>query len=155
MAMKKFKFRLERIRKFKEQLEDERKRGLAISQNKLMSEKEKLSLVVATRNKYLAIFGIRSTGNINMRDLIVGKRHLDKLAADIVVQTKATKFAEHEVATAQKALLEAVKEKKKYEKLKERQLENYRKDNLQSENKELDEFGSRGKENRLNHSYQI
>jgi flagellar protein FliJ len=155
MEMKKFKYRLERIRKFKEQVEDERKRSLAISQNKLMVEKEKLSLIVATRNRYLALFGIKSTGKINMRDLIVSKRHLDKLSADIVIQTKAAKTAEIEVTAAQKALIEAVKEKKKYDKLKERQLENYRKENLLLENKELDEFGSRGKENRLNHSYQI
>lgn len=153
--MKKFKFRLERIRRFKEQKEDERKRSLAVSQNKLIAQKGKLSLIVATKNRYLAIFGVRTTGKINMRDLIVSKRHLDKLAADIVIQTKITKSVEQEVAVAQKALLEAVKEKKKYEKLKERQLEYHRKDNLLLEHKELDEFGSRGKENRLNHGYHI
>ena len=153
--MKKFKFRLERIRKYKEQLEDDRKRRLAISQNKLNEEKSRLSLIVATRNRYLSIFGVRSTGLINMRDLILSKRHLDKLAADIVVQTKATKIAEHEVNKAQKALIEAVKEKKKYEKLKEKQLDSHHKESMLSENKELDEFGSRRKENKLSHSYQI
>jgi flagellar protein FliJ len=153
--MKKFKFRLERIRKFKEQVEEERKRQLAISQNKLNDEKARLSLIVATRNRYLAIFGVRSTGKINMRDLILSKRHLDKLSADIVIQTKVTKIAEHEVGHAQKALLEAVKEKKKYEKLKEKQFNTHRKESLLIENKELDEFGSRRKENRLSPSYQI
>ncbi len=153
--MKKFKFRLERIRKYKEQVEDDRKRHLAISQNKLNEEKTKLSLIIATRNRYLSVFGVRSTGKVNMRDLILSKRHLDKLAADIVVQTKATKIAEQEVNKAQKALIEAVKEKKKYEKIKEKQLDSYHKENLLSENKELDEFGSRRKENRLSHSYQI
>jgi flagellar protein FliJ len=155
MVMKKFKFRLERIRRFKEQLEDERKRGLAVCQNKLNAEKEKLSHIIETRNRYLGTFGIRTTGKVNMRDLIVAKRHLDKLAADIVIQTKAAKSAEHEVSVAQKALLEAVKEKKKYEKLKERQLELNKKDNLLLERKELDEFGSRGKAIRLSASYEI
>jgi flagellar protein FliJ len=155
MQMKKFKFRLERIRKFKEQVEEERKRGLAVSQNKLMAEKEKLSLIVATRSRYLAIYGVRSAGKINMRDLIVGKRYLDKLAADIVMQTKAAKVAEQEVVVAQKALLEAVKEKKKYDKLKERQLDINKKENLLAENKELDEFGARNKDNKLSYDHQI
>jgi len=150
--MKKFKFRLERIRKYKEQVEEERKRQLAVTQNKLNDEKNKLSLIVATRNRYLAIFGVRTTGRINMRDLILSKRYLDKLSADIVVQTKIAKAAEQEVSKAQKALLEAVKEKKKYDKLKEKQLDGYRKENLLAENKEMDEFGARPKENRFSTS---
>ncbi|NLI15368.1 MAG: flagellar export protein FliJ [candidate division Zixibacteria bacterium] len=153
--MKKLKFRLERIRKYKEQIEDDRKRYLAVTQNKLNEEKTRLSAIIETRDRYMAVFGVRSTGKINMRELILSKRHLDKLSADIVMQTKAVKLAEQEVNKAQKALIEAVKERKKYEKLKEKQLENHRKENLLSENKELDEYGSRPKRNALSHNYQI
>jgi flagellar protein FliJ len=155
MAMKKFNFRLERLRKYKEQIEEERKRSLAIVQNRLVNEKNKLTVIMSTRNRYLSSFGVRKAGKVNLQNIIISKRYLDKLAADIVVQTKITKSAEHEVATAQKALLDAAREKKKYEKLKERQLERFRKDNLSSENKELDEFGARSSANRLSHNYHV
>jgi len=151
--MKKFRFRLERIKKYKEQIEEERKRGLALRQNRLSAEKYKLTVIVSIRNRYMNLFGVRKAGKVNLRELIISKRYLDKLAADIVVQTKVTKMAEQEVTVAQKALLEAARDKKKYEKLKEKQLEKFNRENLISENKELDEFGARRDSNRLSQDY--
>ena len=140
--MKKLKFRLERVRKFKEQIEEERKRSLVICQNRLLAEKNKLVAVVSTRNRYVAGFGVRKTGRVNLTDLVNSKRFIDKLAADIVVQTKIMKTAENNMTAAQKALLGATREKKKYEKLKERQQQKHNKENAVFAIKQLDEFGS-------------
>jgi flagellar protein FliJ len=150
--MSKFKFRLERILKYKEQIEEEKKRNLAVVQNRLFQEKNKLSTFMATRNKYMSLFGVRKTGRVNLRDLIISKRYIDKLSGDIVVQTKIVKSAEGEVSAAQKILLEAAREKKKYEKLRIKQLDKHTKEDILKENKELDEFGSRISERNLSGS---
>jgi flagellar FliJ protein len=151
--MKKFKFRLERILKYKEQIEDERKRKLAVVQSQLLKEKTKLSTIVLTRNKYMASFGLKKPGRVNLRDLIISKRYIDKLSGDIVIQTKMVRAAEGEVGAAQKALLEAAREKKKYEKLRAKQFDIHTKDDQLKENKELDEFGSRVSERNLSGSF--
>ena len=151
--MNKFKFRLQRILRYKEQLEDEKKRKLADLQNRLVQEKNRLTGIITTRNKYLTSFGVRKTGRINLSNLIISKRYIDKLSGDIVVQTKIVRAAEGEVGVAQKALLEAAREKKKYAKLKEKQLDKHNREYLLKENKELDEFGSRISERKLTGSF--
>lgn len=140
---RKFKFRLERIRRFKEQDEEDKKRKLAIEQSRLSLEKKTLNDFLTLRSRYLAKFGVKKTGRVNLTELILSKRYLDKLSADIVLQTKRVDGAEKSVALARKALLEASREKKKYDKLKEKQLDKYRQETNRSLVKELDEFGSK------------
>jgi len=140
---KKFKFRLDRIRRFKEQEEEDKKRKLAIEQTRLALEKKTLSDFLDLRNRCLANFGVRKTGRVNLTELILSKRYIDKLSSDIVLQTKRVDGAERVVALAQKALLEASREKKKYEKLKEKQFVKHKADTARILIKELDQFGSR------------
>jgi flagellar FliJ protein len=152
--MKKFNFRLERILRYKEQIEDEKKRKLALVQNQLIQEKNRLAVIVTTRSKYMSSFGIKKAGRVNLRNLIISKRYIDKLSGDVVVQTKIVKAAENDFNAAQKALLEAAREKKKYEKLREKQLGKHTLENNLKENKELDEFGARIAEKALIGSFQ-
>lgn len=141
--MKKFNFRLDRIRKFKQQLEQDKKRGLAVEQIRCQAEKQKLSAITSTHKKYLSSYGVRQPGRVNVRELIISRRYIDKLSGDMEKQTGTVTAVEKDVAGAQKALLEASREKKKYEKLKERKLQAYLEESRFLENKELDEFGSR------------
>ncbi len=140
---KKFKFRLDRIRRFKEQEEEDKKRKLAIEQTRLQLEKKTLSEFLDLRNHCLAKFGVRKTGRVNLTELILSKRYIDKLSSDIVLQTRRVDSAERLVALAQKALLEASREKKKYEKLKEKQSAKHKAETARILIKELDQFGSR------------
>ncbi|MCD6161895.1 MAG: flagellar export protein FliJ [candidate division Zixibacteria bacterium] len=141
--MKKFNFRLEKIRKYKEQLEQNKKLKLASEQARHLVEQNKLSDIIYTKGKYYLMYGIRKPGKINIYNLLVAKRYIDKLSQDIVVQTEVVTSVEKNVSKAQQELLNASREKKKYEKLKEKHLQNFNKDMLRLETRELDEFGSR------------
>jgi flagellar FliJ protein len=143
--MRKFKFRLEKIRKFKEQLETSKKMKLAEEQAVRQVERARLSGIITVREKYFSQYGVRKPGKVNISDLILAKRYLDKLARDVNRQTEKVKTADRNVAKAQEALLKATREKKKYEKLKERHLLKYNEELLHTATKELDEFGARSK----------
>ncbi len=140
---KKFKFRLERIRRFKEQEEEDKKRKLAIEKTRLALEKKTLNDILDLRKRCLMKFGVKKTGRVNLTELILSKRYIDKLSSDIVIQSKRVDGAERLVADAQKALLEASREKKKYDKLKEKQLAKHKVETARILTKELDQFGSR------------
>lgn len=141
--MKKFSFRLEKIRKFREQLEQDKKRKLATEQIRCQEEKHKLASLTSTHKKYFSSYGVRKPGRVNILQLILSRRYIDKLSGDIKNQAKIVSLAQKDVANAQKVLLEATREKKKYEKLKKRKLQSYQEESNRLENKELDEFSSR------------
>lgn len=141
--MKKFDFRLEKIRRYKEQLEQDKKMKLAAEQNRWLAEKNILEQIEERRNRYFLNYGTRKPGKLNIVQLMIAKRYLDKLAKDIAIQTKKVAAARKDMDKAQHELVEASKEKKKYEKLREKHLLLYKKDFAREEHKELDEFGSR------------
>jgi len=140
--MKKFNFRLDKIKRFKDQFEQNKRMKLATKQAHLYIEKNKLTSAVETRNKYFSLYGVRKPGKININHLIITKRYVDKLARDVLDQTKQVTLVEQDVDKAKKELLEASKEKKKYEKLKSKHLAVYLEDVSREENRELDEFAA-------------
>jgi len=141
--MRKFNFRLEKIRRYKEQLERDKKLKLAAEQARLQLENSRLEQIILVSKGYFARYGTRRPGKINIHELIIFKRFMDKLAGDIKNQRQKIAAMEKQVALAQKELLEATRDKKKYDKLKEHRLEDYSQAVLRLENNELDEFGAR------------
>jgi flagellar FliJ protein len=141
--MRKFNFRLEKIRKYKEQLERDKKLKLAAEQARLQIEIARLEQIISVRRAYFQRYGMRRPGRVNIHELIIIKRFLDKLASDIKDQRLIVAAAEKQVAVAQKELLEATRDRKKYDKLKEHRLADHSRGVLRVENNELDEFGAR------------
>lgn len=141
--MRKFNFRLEKIRKYKEQIERDRKLKLAAEQARLQAEIGRLRQIMGVRTAYFSRYGIRRPGRVNIHQLIIFKRFLDKLASDIKNQRQIIAGLEKQVDLAQKQLLEATRDKKKYDKLKEHRFEDHTLAVMRLENNELDEFGAR------------
>ena len=141
--MKKFNFRLEKIRRYKEQLEEDKKMKLAAERARLYAEREKLTAIIEVHNRYFEQYGQERKGKLNIQLLVLTKRYLDKLSRDIRDQEKTIAEVENDVQVAQQELIEATKEKKKYEKLKEKYKANYYKEMIKEESQELDEFGMR------------
>ncbi|MCP4583192.1 MAG: flagellar export protein FliJ [candidate division Zixibacteria bacterium] len=141
--MKKFKFRLEKIKRYKEQLEQGKKMKLAAEQTRLQIGKNELSEAITMKDRYFSMYGVRKPGILNITTLIIAKRYLDKLAHDILNHRNKVAGIEKNVHKAQQDLLEAAKERKKYEKIKNRHLAAYKEEMTREENRELDEFGAR------------
>ena len=98
---------------------------------------------MGVRTAYFSRYGIRRPGRVNIHQLIIFKRFLDKLASDIKNQRQIIAGLEKQVDLAQKQLLEATRDKKKYDKLKEHRFEDHTLAVMRLENNELDEFGAR------------
>lgn len=141
--MKKFNFRLEKIRRYKEQLEQDKKMKFAAEQSRWIKERNTLENIIEKRNSYFSKYGVRKPGKLNIIQLLISKRFLDKLARDISEQAKIVAKAQENMNKAQIDLVEASRERKKYEKLKEKYKVLYNKETEREVNKELDEFGAR------------
>ena len=140
--MKKFNFRLEKIKRFKDQLEQNKRMKLAAKQAHLYIEKNKLTIAVETRNKYFLLYGVRKPGKVNINQLIIAKRYVDKLAGVVLDQARRVTLVEQDIDKAKKGLLDASKQKKKYEKLKSKHLIAYLENVNREETRELDEFAA-------------
>ena len=82
-------------------------------------------------------------GKLNILVLMFSRRYLDKLYRDITKQKDRVKKSEDKVDDAKHRLHAAMRDRKKYEKLKERRRLEYEYESGRAEQKELDEIASR------------
>jgi flagellar FliJ protein len=144
--VKPFSFRLEKVLRYKIQIEDRKKQILLERNNELNVERTRLDRLSAQcslyQNRYSSLF----KGRLNILGLLFSRRHLDKLDRDIVIQKNRVEKSEKKVEKAKADLQNAMRDRKKYEKLKERRKLEHEYEAGRSEQKELDEFGLRLKD---------
>ena len=143
--MKRFRFRLEKILRYKTQIEDRKKQVLSECTIELNAEKAHLHKIEGDINAYGSRYSSLFRGRLNIRALIHSRRHLDKLDGDLKNQEKLVKKSEKKVDSAKTALRDAMRDRKKYEKLEERKRRVYEYEMGRIERKEFDEFGLKTK----------
>lgn len=138
--MKKFVFRLESVRKFREQKEHEALRYLSEAKRLLIVETEKKDSLVREMNESrvrLENLGKQPTGINNFQleqDFINGSR---KRIEQAVI---AIKRAERTVEKATEYYLHTKKNKEILEVLKEKEIEKFRKEKIKHETKEMNDL---------------
>lgn len=141
--MKRFRFRLERILRYKIQVEERKKQVLSARNNEVRLEKNHLEGLndrnVSYRNRYSSLF----RGKLNILGLRLSQRYLDKLYHDIINQKDKVRKSEEKAEQARKQLRTAMCNRKKYERLKEKRKLEYEYEAGRHEQKELDEIASR------------
>jgi flagellar protein FliJ len=140
--MKKFNFRLERILQYKAQVEEQRKRELSDRSEELRKENQALLDLTREKEEYLSRYSACFQGRVDVNGLKVTRRFLDKLHRDLVLQARRVVESEKKMERAKAALLESMRDRKKYDKLKERMLKAHTKKSNLEEQKALDEFGA-------------
>ena len=143
--MKRFKFRLEKILRYKNQIEDRKKQFLSERNNELNIEEANLNRLfdrnTSYQNRYRSLF----KGKLNILGLMFSRRHLDKLYQDIVNQKDIVNKTEKKVDEAKLQLQAAMRDRKKYDMLKEKRKFVYEYEAGREERKEFDEIASRSK----------
>jgi flagellar protein FliJ len=139
--MKKFSFRLERILQYKLQIEDQKRRELTARLDELEAQKTILLQLTIKKDECQRQYSSLFKGAIDVDKLKNTRRFLDKLQHDQINQTKKIVECEKKVEKAKANLLEAMRDRKKYDNLKERKLQAYGKEINRQEQKALDEFG--------------
>lgn len=140
--MKKFRFRLERILQLKAHKEKDKQKNLALSSQKVFNQEEKLQDINTDRietqteqNKYLV-------GLLDSTRLSIYSRYYVRLKKSELAGKEILIAFKKEQDDKRSELVEATRDKKIYEKLKERQHDKYYEDLEREWQKEQDELAS-------------
>lgn len=140
--MAKFIFKLESILSIKTKLEDQAKAEYGMEVMRLREEEHKLSLLKKRKSSFEEqLFEALSDTLV----VLVIKRledSVENLKYNIKLQLEAIKRQEERVAMARKKLDDAMKERKIYEKLKEKAFEEFKAEINAQEQKEIDQLVS-------------
>lgn len=133
----KHKFRLTQLLKYRGSIEDQRRIALSIVEEKRYIEQEKLfQLQEAQRLSQKQLGMIKDETSLYLSCL-------EALAHKSFSQKRKVQEIQKEVIKAREVLLEASKERKKVEKLRDRELERHRQFLAKQERKYLDEVAAR------------
>lgn len=121
MPPRRFRFRLQTVLEYKQRREEEEQRELAKKKEILAKEEKRLrslQRLQETRRQELAEKSAK--GDLNVDELRMYHEHQKKMARDIAHQNVRVQQAQADMEFQRQKLLQASKEKKTYEKLKEK-----------------------------------
>lgn len=125
--MKKFKYRLETLLKVKEHIERQKQKDLAAASQKVFEQKKFLDDINDKNSTALEKKRKSRKGRISVSEMLIFSRYFLKLKRDSIAGLELLRVLSRAKEEKRRALLEASKVKKIYEKLKERELEKFNK----------------------------
>lgn len=148
--MAKFTYRMQSILNIQYQLENQAKMDLGRAQMRLMEEEEKLQGLIDRKEAYLEEGRRMRSDALSVNDLRDNRNAMLIMDGMIEEQRGQVALAEEAVEAARLKLQEIMQERKMHEKLKEKALEQFMKEENAAEGKAVDEltsytYGQRGK----------
>lgn len=140
--MAKFVFKLQNILSVKEKLEDQAKAEYGMELAKLREEEEKKLRLEQRKMYYEEKLTNALFDTLDLRRIRQLEDGIEGIKYDIYMQELVILQQEEAVERARQRLDEAMKERKIYEKLKERAFESFKLELLAAEQKEVDELVS-------------
>ena len=140
--MARFVFKLQNVLNLRERLEEQQKIAFAQAESKRDEELFKLQNLEKVRASCEEKLRESSSGSINIDDIKHVKRDIKATEYLIEDQTKVLMAAENEVERQRVLLADAVKERKIYEKLREKAFEDFLREEEAKEKSTIDELVS-------------
>ena len=140
--MAKFSFKLASILSIKEKMEDLKKNEMAKAIQALEREKQRLRELVQTRLDCIDSFRESINSGVKPEDIKSHNQYLERLKMMIKAQEMVVEIATAFVEQKRLELVEAMREKKAMEKLKENAFEQHMIEEKQDEQKSIDEIVS-------------
>lgn len=143
--MAKFIFKMQNILAVKYKLEDQAKSRYGMAMTKLREEEEIQRQLYQKKDGYglqLSEWVSDTSAGLNIMKIRQLEDAVETMKYRISVQKIAVSRAEHQVNLARMQLDEAMKERKTYEKLREKAFEEFKKEIESEERKEIDELVS-------------
>ena len=140
--MAKFKFSLASILNIKEKMEDLKKNEFGKALMALEAEKARLQALIDARIYCIESFRTSLARGVNPLDIKQHNQYLDNLKKRILAQQLAVNIAEKYAEEKRKELVEAMRERKALDKLKENAFEEFLIEEKQEEQKSIDEIVS-------------
>ena len=140
--MKKFRFRLETLLKFRKMEEEQAQIKMADANIRLFKEQDLLSQFQNQLLLSLDLLSKEQSGSPTIETLKTFSYYIDKIKSDIVSQHGQVAKAEVYRQECLTALEAAIKQRKLVDNLREKRLEQYNAEGLLEEQKRLDELGT-------------
>lgn len=141
--MRRLRFRYQRLLELKERVEESRKRVLGEAVGALAQEEQQLAQLRHTRALYRRAAESPGARALDMGLLLLNSSYDQRLQRQIQDQRRRVQQAEALVEERRQRLVEASRERRVYEILKERVTETYRRARRRQEQRWLDEVGER------------
>lgn len=138
--MAKFKYGMQNILELKEKLEEQQKMALASARINLNSEEDKLEGLYIKKNNYEEALRRAYKNSLNINAIKIGALAYESMDYFIGMQKIEVKKAEGRVKLEQDKMVEAMKERKIQEKLKEKAFNRFLKELDAEEAKIVDEL---------------
>lgn len=140
--MAKFIFKMESILSIKYKLEDQAKAEYGMEIARLREEERKLEMLVEKKEAYQAALTEAVQDALDIREIKDLENCVENMKYNINVQKFVIKQQQQRVDQAREKLDNAMKERKTYEKLKEKAFEQFKMEIEAQERKEIDELVS-------------
>ena len=140
--MAKFVFQMESILSIKEKLEDQAKAEYGIEMAKLREEERKLEFLIEKKDGYQRRLTLAVQDELDIRQIKMLEDSVENAKYNINVQRVVIANQQMQVDRAREKLDNAMKERKTYEKLKEKAFEEFKMEIEAQERKEVDELVS-------------
>ena len=140
--MAKFIFKMESILSIKYKLEDQAKAEYGMEVAKLREEERKLEVLIAKKEAYQDALTKAVQDALVIREIKVLENSVENAKYNINVQKFVIKQQQQRVDQAREKLDNAMKERKTYEKLKEKAFKQFKMEIEAQERKEIDELVS-------------
>ena len=140
--MKKFAFSLQSVLNLQYKIEDQEKQAFREASMKLTEEEDKLRELITQMEGYENDLKEALSGTLDVMEVNNIKHSIDVMKSRIRTQMIAVHVAEKNVEAARIRLIEAVVNRKTYEKMREKAFEEYRKEAEAEEGKQIDELVS-------------
>lgn len=139
MPAKKFKFRLEPLLSIKEHREKQCQKDHAVAASAVDRQKGQIAGIDRDRLETMDYQRQRSVGPLSIAASLASSRFLVKLKRDRMEGTEFLKALEKKAEEKRRILVQAARERKIFERLKEKQSLRFREEAEKAEQKELDE----------------
>ncbi|MCR4961102.1 MAG: flagellar export protein FliJ [Lachnospiraceae bacterium] len=140
--MARFNFRLQSVLNIRISLEEQQKMEFAAARRRLDEEEERLELLKRRKAEYEEEGRRLRDRSLNVKDIIDNETAIERIKEYIADQTERVHAAERDLETERIKLVEAVKERKTYERLREKAFEEFVAEENHKEGVENDEHNS-------------
>jgi len=123
--MKKFRYRLQALLKMKEHIEKERQKELATSVMRVHNQQQRLGEIEDDRSRTFDRQRTTTQSRFSVAEMLVVSRYLHRLKRESIMGAELLKVLRKDEDKKREHLLEATTERRKYERLKERQKEKH------------------------------
>jgi flagellar protein FliJ len=137
-----YKFPLRAVLNHRKFLEENLQKDLGLLKKVLFDERKKLSDLKRDRTKFSMELQKKQKKSINISETLIYVRYIEELSNQLDRQKETTLDAEKEVNHKRKKLIEAIKNRKILDKLKEKGYASYKHDMLRDEQNFINEMAS-------------